>query len=349
MHSRLVSRINEKDIILKGLSETSTRRGIDLSEKRYKTVFIFLDTDKHASPFDILTTVDVLPDASILKYENVAADDAEKLIHDAMFPRGPQGARYTKIFINGHDFERANDILQRAKKLMFPPFEIAVMIDPAGAYTTASAAVVKTLQLSLEKGFGSLNGKNVTILAGTGPVGQTAARLYATEKASVVITSRSLEKASSVAAKINEEFGVQTVRGVQVQTSEESMKVVENADIVLSAGAAGIQLLPLSILRERGKKRLIVADINAIPPLGVEGLDSSADGIEFMKGIYGIGALVIGNFKNKVEVELIRRTAEGSKGIFDHKEAYEIAGKIMIEKKAEKQKTKSETQKHWLP
>jgi hypothetical protein len=320
-----------------------------LPEQQFKKVFIFLDTDKHASPFDILTTIDVFSDAMILKYEDVTVDDAEKIIYDAMFPRGPEGAKQTKIFINGHDFIRVNDILEKAKKCMFQPFELAIVIDPRGAYTTATAAVAKTLELSLEIAFEDLENKTVTVLAGTGPVGQTAARLYAMEKANVIVTSRNLQKASSVATKINEEIKTERIRGVEAQTSEEVGKAIENSEIILAAGAAGTQLISLDTLKGYGKKCRIIADINAIPPLGIEGLKSDASGEEILPNILGIGALAIGRLKNKIEAKLIKRAAEEPKGIFDYKIAYEIAKKEIFEKRKKKKGHEIEPEKHWLP
>ena len=319
-----------------------------MPETQPKKVIIFLDTEKHASPFDILTTLDILPDASILKYENVTVEDAEKIVYDAMFPRGPEGAKHTKIFINGHDFKRVNDIMEKAKKCMFAPFELAIIIDPRGAYTTAAAAVAKTLELSIEKGFGDLGNKKVTVLGGTGPVGQTAARLYAMEKANIIVTSRTLQKVSSVTTKINEELESERVRGVEAQTPEEIGRAIADTDIVLSAGAASTQLLTLNVLKEYGKKCRVVADINAIPPLGVEGLESNADGVEILQTIFGVGALVIGKLKNDVEAELIKRAVEEPKGIFDYKTAYEIAKKSILEKPEKKSQT-VETMKYWLP
>jgi len=320
-----------------------------LTESEFPKVFIFLDTDKHASPFDILTTIDIFPHAKVLKYENVTPEDTEKIVHDAVFPRGPEGARHTKIFINGHDFRKANEILEKTKNCMLPPFEVAVIIDPRGAYTTATAAVVKTLQLSLEKKFGTLENKAITVLAGTGPIGQTAARLYASEKADVIVTSRSLQKASAVATKINEESESQKVRGVEAQSPEDVGNAIENAEIVLSAGAAATELLPLDILKKYGKKCKIVADINAIPPLGVEGLDANADGAELLPNIFGIGALTIGKLKINVEKELIRRAAEAPKGIFDYKTAYEIGKMSVNRKEKEKKAAQVEMPKYWLP
>lgn len=313
-----------------------------------KKVIIFLDTEKHASPFDILTTLDILPDASILKYEDVTVEDAEKIVYDAMFPRGPEGAKHTKIFINGRDFKRVNDIMEKAKKCMFAPFELAIIVDPRGAYTTAAAAVAKTLELSIEKGFGDLENKIVTVLGGTGPVGQTAARLYATEKANVIVTSRTLQKVSSVTTKINEELESERIRGVEAQTPEEIGRAIADTDIVLSAGAANTQLLTLDVLKEYGRKCKIVADINAIPPLGVEGLESNANGVEILENVFGVGALVIGKLKNNVEAELIKRAVEEPKGIFDYKIAYEIAKKSVLVKPEKKRQT-VETPKHWLP
>lgn len=321
-----------------------------MPEQSYKKVFIFLDTDKHASPFDILTTIDLFPESSIMKYENVTPEDAEKIVHDAMFPRGPEGAKHTKLFINGHDPELVNDVLERINKSMFPPFELAVIVDPRGAYTTASAAVAKTLELSRVKGFGTLEDKKVTLLAGTGPVGQTAARLYASEKAEVIVTSRSLQKAISVATKINEDFEGERVRGVEAQAPEDIGKALENADIVFSAGAAGTELLPMQILKEYGKKCRMAADINAIPPLGIQGLDSNDDGKEFCPQIFGVGALIIGKLKNKIEKALIRKAADEPKGIFSYEMAFEIGKNSLAEKKPkEAQSPASEPQKHWLP
>ena len=320
-----------------------------MPEQQFKKVFIFLDTDKHASPFDILTTIDVFPDAQILKYEDVTVEDAEKIVYDAMFPRGQEGAKHTKIFINGRDFKRVNEILEKAKKCMFPPFELSIIVDPRGAYTTASAAVAKTMELSMKKGFGGLENKTVAVLAGTGPVGQTAARLYTSEKAKVIVTSRDLQRASSLATKINEEFGEEKVRGMEAQTPDDIGKAIKEAEIVLSAGAAGTQLLPLNVLKEYGKNCKIVADINAIPPLGVEGLKSKAEGEEILPNIFGIGALAIGKLKNKIEIELIKRAAEEPKGIFDYKIAYEIAKKIISKRNEEKKTLKTETEKQWLP
>ena len=305
--------------------------GRAMSSQNFRPVFIFLDTDKHASPFDILMTIDLIPDVVVLKYEQVTPDDAEKIISDAMFPRGPKGAKFTKVFVNGKDLDTVNAIVDRIRKRMFPPFELAVLVDPRGSYTTASAAVLKTLQLSIKLGLGTFEGKTITILAGTGPVGVAAAWLYALEGASkVIITSRELSRSQRVASLINSELKVNKVMGVEARSPEQVGEAIKDSEIVLSVGAPGVTLLPFNILKNYGKKVRIVADVNAIPPYGIEGIDPNMDGKEITPGVFGIGALVIGVLKNSIEAELIKKALSEPKGVFDFRAAYDIGKSLFI-------------------
>ena len=303
-----------------------------MSKQAKKTVIIFLDTDKHTSPFDILTAIDIFPGAKIIAYSNVLPEDARRIIQDAMFPRGPDGVKYTKLFIGGQDIDKAAQILDIAAKSMFPPFELAIIVDPRGAYTTASAAVAKTLYISMETGLGDFRGKTVTVLAGTGPVGQVASRLYAMEGANVVITSRDLARSSAVALRINSELKGNLALGVKAADSAEVGEAIRDSDIVLAAGTAGVNLLPLNTLKEYGKRCKIMGDINAIPPLGVEGLKPTDDGAEFIRGVYGAGALAIGAFKQRIEAQIFKRAVEAPSGVFDYKVAYDGAKSMVLAK-----------------
>jgi methylene-tetrahydromethanopterin dehydrogenase len=232
---------------------------------------------------------------------------------------------------------------------MFPPFELAVIVDPRGAYTTASAAVAKTLATSLEKDLGDFKGKTVTVLAGTGPVGQVASRLYTMEGANVVVTSRDLVRSTAVATKINQEIGSELACGVKAADPSEVGAAIKDSDVILSAGAAGITLLPLNVLKEHGKRCKVVGDINAVPPLGVEGLKSTDENVEFLPGVWGIGALSIGTFKNKVEAQLFKRAAEAPKGIFDYKIAYDIAKSMVLAKLQKSKQNPNPNGRNLLP
>lgn len=301
----------------------------------FKTVFVFLDTDKYCSPFDILVAIDAFPDSMIFKYENVTAEDAPKIVFDLLFPRGPEGAKHTKVFINGSNFDMVNEVVAATQKCMkSAPWGNSIIVDPRGGYSTAAAAVAKTLGVAIEKGFGLLEGKNVTVLAGTGPVGQTAARIYAAEKANVTITSRRMAKGQAVADKINQEVGATRVKVVEVTNPEQTDAAIKGAEIILSAGAGGIQLLSAAELNKNGTTCKIVADINAIKPLGVEGLAPNEDGKELKTGVYGIGALAIGKLKIKTEREMIKRATAEPQGLFDYAIAYTVAKDFILKKLA---------------
>jgi hypothetical protein len=307
-----------------------------LTEPKFKTVFVFLDTDKYCSPFDMLVAVDAFPDSTIFKYESVTGEDAARIVFDALFPRGPEGAKHTKIFINGSNFDTVAEVVAATQKCMASaPWGNSIIVDPRGAYSTAASAVAKTLGMALEKSLGSLEGKNVTVLAGTGPVGQIAAKLYASEKANVTITSRSMAKGQAVATKINKEVGAERVKVVEVTNPEQTGTAIQNAEIILAAGAGGIQLLSAENIDKHGEKCKIVADVNAIKPLGVEGLASNDEGKELRPGVYGIGALAIGKLKIKIEMEMIKRATMEPQGLFDYAVAYEI-GKTAVLKKLAK-------------
>ncbi|MCL2133981.1 MAG: methylenetetrahydromethanopterin dehydrogenase [Candidatus Bathyarchaeota archaeon] len=305
-----------------------------MAQQNYKTVFVFLDTDKYCSPFDLLVAVDCFPDSMIFKYENVTGEDAPKIVFDLLFPRGPVGAAHTKIFINGSNFEEVEKVVAATQNAMkSAPWGNSIIVDPRGGYSTAAAAVAKTFGASMEKNLGSLEGKKVTVLAGTGPVGQTAARIYAAEKADVTITSRSLAKGQVIADKINSEVCAQRVKVVEVSKPEQTTDAIRDAEIILAAGAGGVQLLTKTDI-DSATKCKIIADINAIKPLGVEGLGSNDDNIELKPGVFGIGALSIGKLKLKTETEMITRATSEAQGLFDYSIAYTIAKEAILKKLA---------------
>jgi methylene-tetrahydromethanopterin dehydrogenase len=203
----------------------------------------------------------------------------------------------------------------------------------------------------MEKNLGEFEGKTVTVLAGTGPVGQVASRLYAMEGANVIVTSRDLARSTALAQRINAETAAERARGVQAASAHEVGEAIKDSQVVLSAGAAGIALLPKAALEEFGSNCKVVADINAIPPLGVEGLKPNDENVELMPGVFGIGALAIGTFKNKIEAQLFKRAVESPKGIFDYKIAYEVAKSVVLEKlkKSKEKQNPGESGRNLLP
>lgn len=290
-------------------------------EKKDKDILFYFDTDESASPFDILMAYDAGYD-EVVPYQSVTAEKTKDLVQDAIFPRGPEGVKHTSFFIGGADVQEVKKILEDTKEAMFPPFEASVMVDPRGSNTTASAMVAKVEKGLAEIGEIGLDDKKVTILAGTGPVGRVAAMLCANEGADVTITSRHEDKAKNISEELSEECGHE-IKGVRASSDEEVYGAIKDADVILSAGPEGIRIISEDVLEKLEGKTRIVADVNAVPPTGVANLDPNDDVKEIKDGIYGIGALAIGNLKRKAERALLIRTKDSDKGIFDHQEAFE--------------------------
>ncbi len=202
------------------------------------------------------------------------------------------------------------------------------MLDPRGSNTTASAMVGKVKKGLADVGEAELEGKKVTVLAGTGPVGRVAAMLCANESSDVTITSRKEDRAENTASELSEECGHE-IKGVRASDDDEIFDAIKDAQVILSAGPEGIRIVSKDILEGLEKETRIIADVNAVPPTGVEGVDPDDDVEEFMDNIYGIGSLAIGNLKRKAEKALLKRTKESDEGILDYEKAYETVKEEM--------------------
>ncbi len=301
----------------------------DVIVTKVPRILVFLDTDELASPFDICQSYDAGFDV-IIPYSNVDADMARRIVQDAMFSRGEKNIKYTCYFLGGSDFEKVKAILETVKKTMFPPFESPVIVDPRGAYTTAAAMVALTEDGWKKVGSKETKHRKVVVLAGTGPVGRAASILYAKLGCEVYLTSRSLEKAAKVAKECSEEAKAE-IKGVKASAPEEVYEIVKDAHIILATGAAGVMLMPKSVV-EKLKGVKVVADVNAVPPPGVEGLKPKYNLKEIAPSIYGIGALAVGQLKNRVEREILVTARTAGKGIFDYNYAFTAAQKLLGEK-----------------
>jgi methylene-tetrahydromethanopterin dehydrogenase len=283
-----------------------------------KHLLYLLSTDPAASPFDINMAYDAGFHA-VIPYTNVTEETATLLTQDIIFSRGPKGAKFTALFVGGNDVEMAEKVRTAVTKSMFPPFQVSVMIDPKGAYTTAAALVAK-----VEKAMGGLRGRKAAILGATGPVGRVAASLCAKSGCEVIVGSRSKESADRLAKAIREAAGG-TVTGAQMGTDEEKLPILKGVDLILATAKAGVEILSRPALEGLPPGK-VVADVNAVPPSGVAGLKPEDDLKEIAPGIRGIGALAIGVLKYDVEMEMLE-TIRTSKAfvVLDDGAAVEIA------------------------
>jgi methylene-tetrahydromethanopterin dehydrogenase len=277
-----------------------------------KRLLFILAAEKHVSPFDVALAHDAGFDAVHL-YPGVGPEEAKPLTQDLMFSRGPKGAAASALFVTTADLSRAEATFRAARAALFDPFRVQLMIDPKGGYTTAAALLAKVTSIARHRGLGDLQGKTVAILGGTGGVGRAAAGLAAAAGGRVLLASRTAARAGAAAREVGELFGGKAEPRA-VSGEQETAVLAAEADVLLATGAAGIRFLSRqAVAALRGPK--IVADVNVVPPSGIEGLEAKDDDRELASGIFGLGALAIGALKSKIESSLLRDLATSEKAL----------------------------------
>jgi len=283
-----------------------------------KKLLLQLDSSPHPSVFDRVVAFDAGAD-EVMSYGGVTAEAVRDLVHGAIFTRGPKHLHSTAIFIGGSDMAKGEQLLAAAKKAFFGPLRVSIMLDSNGSNTTAVAAVAKMRQAA-----GSLDGRSALVTAGSGPVGLRAAGLLAKAGARVTVTSRRAGD-GSLAEKIRQRFGG-SIREIAMADSSGASQALEGAEMFLNAGPAGVCLIPRAAWAGRTGLQ-IAADVNAVPPLGVEGIEVTDDGAE-REGVTAFGALGIGNLKMKIHKACIARLFEKNDLILDAESIATLAEEV---------------------
>lgn len=300
-------------------------------EKR--TVLHMLDPMPHVSPFDINMAVDAGFEA-IFTHNNVALEQVNGLVQDAIFSRGPSGVKRTGIFIGGRDLALALNMLDIARNAMVPPFEVSVLADPSGACTTAAALVACVEKQLKEKHGAELKGQCGVVYGGTGPVGIATAVIASLARVDIKIVdpfniNTALEKANEYNARCGS-----AIKGTYASSDADKARLISNADIVFCTAKAGVQVLNADILAD-AKRLKVAGDINAVPPLGIEGIKRMHNGEPLAHAIHspgavGIGSLAVGDVKYKLQNALLAYMLSAEKPVFlDFQAAFEWARKLV--------------------
>jgi methylene-tetrahydromethanopterin dehydrogenase len=136
------------------------------------------------------------------------------------------------------------------------------------------------------------------------------------------------ERVRKLADEARARFGVD-ITYADGSTEEQKTEIARDADIIFAAGPAGKRLLTLDQLKQ-AKRLKVAADVNAVPPSGVEnvGVNDDAKPIPGTDAV-GIGALAVGNIKYRTESGLFEQMIESEKPLYlDFRDAYALAQKL---------------------
>lgn len=287
-----------------------------------RKVLLQLDSSRLASVFDQIVAYDAGADV-IMSYGGVTEADVRDLIHGCIFTRAPKDLKNTAVWIGGSNMSAGEQLLAIAQDSLFGPFKVSIMLDSNGSNTTAVAAVVR-----IEQAVGDVRGRTAVILAGTGPVGQRAAGLLALGGARVTITSRKPEQGERARRAIQERFRVE-VGIVGMSDPSQCAEILQGADILLNSGPAGVLMAPRAAWT-KCKTLKVVVDLNAVPPLGIEGVELNDGGVE-REGVKVFGAFGVGGFKTKLHKACVAKLFERNDLVLDAETIADVARQLIVE------------------
>ncbi len=287
-------------------------------------ILIQLDTDPKASVFDAVVAVDSGID-HLLQYAAVRPEEVRGLVHGAMYTRGPNDLKNTAIFVGGSNVSEGEAIAEAARKELFDPFRLSIMLDSNGANSTAAAAVLCASQHI------GLEGSHALVLAATGSVGQRVCRILARAKSHVFVASRSLDRSKEcvdrlVASGVASDF-LTPIASVAAPDSRSLNAALAECQLLFGCGAAGASLLTAHQLL-LAKKLRVAIDLNAVPPAGIEGIDLMDKGTQ-RGDRWDYGAIGVGGLKMKIHKASIKALFESNSRFLDCQEMLEIGHQIL--------------------
>ncbi|OQK17758.1 methylenetetrahydromethanopterin dehydrogenase [Methyloprofundus sedimenti] len=295
-----------------------------------RSILHMFDPMPNNSPFDVNMALDCDFDV-LMSYANVKPDSMHRMTQDVIFSRGPKGVKQTAIFIGGRDIGVAIDMLVSAKKSMVPPFEVSVLADPSGAFTTA-AALVACVEKELKTKFNKqLKDCKALVFGGTGPVGIATGVITSLAGAETKLVDHfSKDVAQSLAEEYNRRFKC-NLSGTIATFDEDKIKLIEDADLIFCTAKAGIQILSAEVLGHATQLK-VVGDVNAVPPSGIAGVNVNDFGtpLASTESAVAVGPLAVGNVKYKVQHALLSSMLTGDKPVYlDFIEAFKKAKEIL--------------------
>ena len=292
-----------------------------------KNILHMFSPQQNVSPFDVNMACDAGYDL-VIPYTNVNLTDIKGLVQDAIFSRSVSNAKKTGVFICGKDASLALDMMNVAKDSMVPPFEISVFPDPAGSFTTAAAMVACTEKTLKEKYNTNFEDKNIVIYGGKGIVGGISAIMCAQNGANCSIVGYDgIQNVKKKSEEYKSRFDVDIIPK-DGSTDELNASYLPQADIIFCAARAGTQVISLEQLKLT--KAVVISDVNAVPPAGLEGVGLKDDDKKHPCGALSIGPLTSGDIKVKTQYKMFEKMCQTEKPLYlNFNEALTTAREIL--------------------
>ena len=288
-----------------------------------KKVLLQLDTEEHPSPFDAIVAHDAGVDV-LLSHGGVEPEGVRALAQDAFFTRGVDDLKTIAVWVGGKDVAAGEKIFAAVQKAFFGPFRVSVMLDSNGCNTTAATTIAR-----IAKAHGLTGGRAVVL--GLGAVGLRSAVLL--EKEGCEVTTAALPPdLFDDDRPYRRPRGFAAAQGLGFDVREPAERgeleaMLDGAQIVLSAGPAGVEVLRRDFWAQHPTIELL-ADYNAAEPLGLEGTKATDD-LKDYDGKLVLGALAIGGPKMKVHKACVRRLFERNDQVLDTDAVYATAKELM--------------------
>jgi methylenetetrahydrofolate/methylenetetrahydromethanopterin dehydrogenase (NADP+) len=284
-----------------------------------KKVLLQLDTDEHPSPFDAIVAHDAGADV-LLSHASVKPEQVRGLVQDAFFTRGIDDLRTMAVWVGGKRVSAGEEVFAEVQKAFFGPFRVSVMLDSNGCNTTAATTIARIAKAR------GVAGKRAVVL-GLGAVGLRSAVLLRDEGCEVTAAALSPDLFGED-RPYHRPSGLGVAQGLDLDVREpadraELEAVLDGAQIVLSGGPAGVQVLRRDFWAQHPTLELL-ADYNAAEPLGIEGTKATDDLASYDDKLV-LGALAIGGPKMKVHKACVRRLFEANDQVLDTDAVYAIA------------------------
>ncbi len=278
-------------------------------------ILVQLDTDSQPSVFDSVVAIDAGVD-HLLRHQAITAENVRERVHGAIFTRGPADLHSTALFVGGSDVAAGEAVLEAIRRTFFGPMRVSVMLDSNGANTTAAAAVLAAAKHV------PLAGATALVLAATGPVGQRVVRLLARAGATVRAASRSQARAQEACDAVARHVPEARLTAYAASSASETAAALEGAQIIIAAGAAGVELLSEQA-RRHAKSLRVAIDLNAVPPAGLAGIGVTDKAVD-RDGVACYGAIGVGGTKMKIHKAAIARLFASNDQILDAEQLFEI-------------------------